>query len=173
MSLNNRVPVAFTPGAKKHFPVQSVASSQPTQDQYNVLPWQVSGIFATIVSVPLPAGPIGQTSLATVSIPVNAGWPTPVILKQTDLGAVSLSATPTQFTAANILLGVPSLVLTWAAGSALNSPTIPSIILQPGTTYITPSITLKVQAYYGGVAINPFTVSFCVQAILYGKSQLS
>jgi hypothetical protein len=179
MAANTTIPLAFLPGKGKHLPPALSQSSAPNvRSQYNQPAWQVNGIYTVIVSEPLAALTSGASNfISSKPIPILTGWPTPVVLQPQDSGQVSISVSPiTPIVggfAAPLLFGELSTSINWYS-PVLGAQTtnISPLILQGGQTYTGPYITFSGFVYALGNLINPLSVKFTVQAILYGISTI-
>jgi len=171
MSQSNTVPKSFTPGQKAFYNLPSTASGPPAANSYGVPPWQVSGIFTTTAPITFPSGAPGATSTAVIIVPIALGWPSPVILKPSDLGVVTCHVSLAQ-NATNWLLGVPQILMQWASGTAItpSASSASQFVLSPGTTYTGPALNISMIGYLTGTNPNPVTALLTVQAVLYGKS---
>jgi|HubBroStandDraft_2_1064218.scaffolds.fasta_scaffold04419_2 hypothetical protein len=173
MARSNIVPKSFLPGKKEFFNQPSTASSPPIANAYGVRPWQLSGVFTATVPFTFPAGGVGLTSTQFLRVPISSGWPSPVVLKSTDIGSVSVFINQAAV-ADKWLVGMPQVQMAWAAGTAItpssSSTAASQYTLIPGNKYSGPVLNIVLTGYLIGVNGSPQTGLLTVQAHLYGNS---
>lgn len=173
MAQSNIVPKSFLPGKQEFFNLPSTTTAPPLANAYGVRPWQLSGVFTVTVPFVFPAGGTGTTSVQVLRVPIATGWPSPVILKATDIGSVSVFINQAQG-AANWLVGMPVVQMAWASGTAITpsaSATAASqYTLIPGTTYSGPALNITLAGYLIAPNGAPQGGLLTVQAHLYGNS---
>lgn len=170
MAQSNIVPKSFLPGKQEFFNLPSTTSAPPIANAYGVRPWQLAGVFTVSVPFTFPSGGVGTTSTQFLIVPISNGWPSPVILKPSDLGSVTVVVHQAAV-ATNWLVGMPQVQMSWAAGTAITPSTLASqYTLSPGTTYAGPTINIALTGYLIGVNGSPESGLLTVQAHLYGNA---
>lgn len=170
MAQSNVVPKSFLPGKKDFYNLPSTVSAPPIANAFGATPWQLSGVFTTTVPILMPGGITGSGSIQTVQVPISDGWPSPIVLKPSDLGSVSVFISLAQ-NPANWLIGTPEVQMQWGAGTAITANSGASqFTLSPGTTYAGPVLNIKFTGYLTTPTFGT-TGLFTVQAHLYGRSE--
>jgi hypothetical protein len=167
---SSTVPKSFLPGKKEFYNLPSTTTAPPAANAYGVRPWQLSGLFTTTAEVSMPFGAPGITIQRTLIVPINSGWPSPVILKPTDLGSILVSISQAA-AAPTWLIGMPEVQMQWAAGTAITpSSGASQFTLSPGTTYSGPALHIVVTGYHIASSVSIESAFLTVQANLYGNS---